>query len=55
MGWPIVELGAALVLVASAVWMRFAVVAVNKDMRAILEGQSDIRARLTALEGQSDS
>jgi hypothetical protein len=37
-----------------ALWMRFAIVSVNKDMRAILDGQAAIRERLDALEGGSN-
>lgn len=39
-----------LMLAAFALYLRSAIVALNKDMRAILDQQADTRARLAALE-----
>jgi hypothetical protein len=37
-------------IVVAILWMRAAVVSLNKDMRAILDGQAEVRKRLDALE-----
>jgi hypothetical protein len=47
---PLLSIGTGLLLLAVALWMRAATVELNKTMRAILDGQAEIRARLDALE-----
>jgi F0F1-type ATP synthase membrane subunit b/b' len=41
-----------LIIVAALLWVRSAFVSLNKDMRAILDRQDEIRARLDALEAR---
>jgi hypothetical protein len=47
---PLAEISVGLLLLAVALWMRASIVSLNKDMRAVLDGHAEIRARLDALE-----
>jgi hypothetical protein len=44
------ELALGLIIIGAALYFRAAIVSLNESMRAILAGQSELRARLDALE-----
>jgi hypothetical protein len=50
----LVNVAVGLSLAAFALYFRAAVVSLNRDMRAILDGQAGIRARLDALEAKNE-